>query len=73
MSARFPHLLSEVALGPVTLRNRIVSTGHHTHLADGSPNDRLIAYHEARARGGAGLIICEVAGCTRPRPSPASC
>jgi 2,4-dienoyl-CoA reductase-like NADH-dependent reductase (Old Yellow Enzyme family) len=62
MSARFPHLLSEMTLGPVALRNRIVSTGHHTHLADGSPNDRLIAYHEARARGGAGLIITEVAG-----------
>ena len=62
MSGRFPHLLSEIALGPVTLKNRIVSTGHHTHLADGRPNDRLIAYHEARARGGAGLIISEVAG-----------
>jgi 2,4-dienoyl-CoA reductase-like NADH-dependent reductase (Old Yellow Enzyme family)/thioredoxin reductase len=62
MTRRFPHLLSEIALGPVTLRNRIVSTGHHTHLADGSPNDRLIAYHEARAQGGAGLIITEVVG-----------
>jgi 2,4-dienoyl-CoA reductase-like NADH-dependent reductase (Old Yellow Enzyme family)/thioredoxin reductase len=62
MTRRFPHLLSEIALGPVALRNRIVSTGHHTHLADGSPNDRLIAYHEARAQGGAGLIITEVAG-----------
>ena len=62
MSGRFPHLLSEIALGPVVLKNRIVSTGHHTHLADGTPSERLIAYHEARARGGAGLIISEVAG-----------
>lgn len=62
MKEPLPHLLSEIALGPVALKNRIVSTGHHTHLADGSPNDRLIAYHEARAKGGAGLIISEIAG-----------
>jgi len=30
-------------------------------LASGSPNDALIAYHEARAKGGAGLIVVEVA------------
>ena len=51
MSAAFDHLLSPIALGPTTLRNRIVSTGHHTYLADKHPGDALIAYHEARARG----------------------
>ena len=58
----FPHLFSEFKLGDKLLRNRIVSTGHHTYLADGTPNEGLIAYHEARARGGAGLIIVEIAG-----------
>jgi len=57
----FPHLLSPLAVGAVTVKNRIVSTGHHTHLAAGRVNERLVAYHESRAAGGAGLIIAEVA------------
>ncbi len=57
----FPRLFSEIRLGRTWLRNRIVSTGHHTHHADGAPNRRLIAYHEARARGGVGLIVAEIA------------
>ena len=36
-------------------------------LASGSPNDALIAYHEARARGGAGLIVVEVASVSAKR------
>jgi 2,4-dienoyl-CoA reductase-like NADH-dependent reductase (Old Yellow Enzyme family) len=56
----FPTLLSPVELGPVTLRNRIVSSGHATRLADGrEASPRLRAYHRARAAGGAGLIITE--------------
>lgn len=47
----------------MTVRNRIVSTGHDTCLPhDGTVNDALIAYHAARARGGAGLIVVQVAG-----------
>ena len=57
-----PHLLSPIRLGEVTLRNRIVSTAHHTHHASDVPTERLAAYHEARARGGAGLIVIEAAG-----------
>ncbi len=58
----FPHLFSPIAIGSLQLKNRIVSTGHETHLAEqGQIGDALIAYHEARARGGAGLIITEVA------------
>ena len=60
MSSAFEHLLSPLELGPTRLRNRIVSTGHHTYLADKIPGDALIAYHEARARGGAGLIVTEI-------------
>ena len=53
-------LFSPLALGPVTIRNRIVSTSHQTTLVhDHLPTDDLIAYHEARARGGAGLIVIE--------------
>ncbi|MEM7375978.1 MAG: FAD-dependent oxidoreductase [Pseudomonadota bacterium] len=57
---RFAHLFSPVQIGPVTVHNRIVSTGHHTHLADGVPSAELIAYHTARAQGGAGLIVSEI-------------
>lgn len=59
----FDLLFSPQTIGPVTLRNRIVSTGHDTVMAhNGHVTDRLIAYHEARARGGVGLIIVQVAG-----------
>ena len=56
MTESFSHLFSEVVLGNKTVRNRIVSTGHHTHHAHGAPNERYIAYQEARAKGGADLI-----------------
>ncbi len=60
--ASFPNLFSPITLGSLTLRNRIASTGHETHLNEkGRIGDRMIAYHEARARGGAGLIVVEVA------------
>lgn len=45
------------------VRNRILSTGHDTVMAhDGHVTDRLIAYQEARAKGGAGLIVTQVSG-----------
>jgi 2,4-dienoyl-CoA reductase-like NADH-dependent reductase (Old Yellow Enzyme family)/thioredoxin reductase len=54
------HLFSPLRLGPVELQNRIVSTAHQTTLVrDHLPTDDFVAYHEARARGGAGLIVLE--------------
>ena len=59
----FPHLFSPVHVGSVTIKNRIVSSGHDTVMAEaGAIGDRLVAYHEARARGGVGLIVLQVAG-----------
>ena len=60
----FKVLFSPLALGSgLSLPNRIVSTGHDTVMAHhGHVTDRLIAYHEARAKGGVGLIIAQVAG-----------
>src|SRR4051794_41457472 len=53
-------LLSPVALGPATLRNRVVSTAHQTGLVhDHLPTEDLVAYHEARARGGVGAVFLE--------------
>ncbi|MGH2876905.1 MAG: hypothetical protein ACRDLV_11700, partial [Solirubrobacteraceae bacterium] len=54
------HLLSPVQVGPVTLRNRVVSTSHQTSLVhDHLPTDDLVAYHRARAAGGAGALFLE--------------
>jgi 2,4-dienoyl-CoA reductase-like NADH-dependent reductase (Old Yellow Enzyme family) len=56
----YPALMAPIALGPVQVRNRVVSTSHQTSLVhDHLPTDDLIAYHEARARGGAGAIFIE--------------
>ncbi|WP_159587780.1 FAD-dependent oxidoreductase [Chelativorans xinjiangense] len=58
----YPNLTSPIAIGRVTLRNRIVSSAHGTDMSsNGLPSERIVAYHEARARGGAGLIISEAA------------
>ncbi len=54
------HLLAPVDVGPLTLRNRVVSTSHQTGLVhDHLPTEDLLDYHEARARGGAGAIFVE--------------
>jgi 2,4-dienoyl-CoA reductase-like NADH-dependent reductase (Old Yellow Enzyme family) len=53
-------LLSPLNVGPLQLRNRVVSTSHQTSLVhDHLPTDELLAYHEARARGGVGTIFLE--------------
>ena len=66
----YPRLFSPLTLRGITLRNRIVSTAHSTGLSDVHLiGDRLLAYYEARARGGAGLII---AGTTSVHPTSTS-
>ena len=55
-------LFSPLTLGKVELQNRVVSTAHQTTLVhDHLPTDDFVAYHEARARGGVGMIIMEAA------------
>ena len=56
----YRYLWTPLALGPITTRNRIVFSAHLTNYArDGKPTDQHTAYYEARAAGGAGLIITE--------------
>lgn len=63
-------MLSPVTIGPRTLRNRVVFTAHLTNAAvDGLPSEQHAAYYEARARGGAGLIITEE-HCVHPTDRP---
>jgi 2,4-dienoyl-CoA reductase-like NADH-dependent reductase (Old Yellow Enzyme family)/thioredoxin reductase len=55
-------LFEPLALGPVEIPNRVVSTAHQTTLvSDHLPTDDFVAYHEARARGGVGMIVLEAA------------
>ncbi len=57
------HLFSPISIGPMELPNRIVmpAMGSHQGNPDGSLSDATIGYYAARAKGGAGLIIVEVA------------
>ncbi|HOM08124.1 MAG TPA: FAD-dependent oxidoreductase [Syntrophales bacterium] len=61
MDKRESLLLSPLKVGEVTLKNRFVVAPMVTVFCDqdGMATDRFIAYHEAKARGGWGLIIVE--------------
>ena len=66
----FKHLFSPHEIRGHEIRNRIFSSAHQTILArNGSPGVEMAAYHEARARGGVGLIIVES---SRPYPDDVS-
>ena len=54
----YPHVFQPLDIGGCTLPNRIVRAAHST----GAVGEDLIAYHEARARGGAALTILQIAG-----------
>lgn len=54
----FPHLLSSLDVGPVTLRNRVVMGSMHSGLEDRTRDiPKLAAYLGRRAEGGVGLIV----------------
>ncbi len=56
----FNHLFTPHEIRGLEIRNRIFSSAHQTILAhNGAPGEEMAAYHEARAKGGAGLIIME--------------
>ena len=57
---QYDYLFTPLRLGPVTIPNRIVFSAHLTNYAEnGMPSEQHAAYYEARAAGGAGLIITE--------------
>ncbi|MGH9274908.1 MAG: NAD(P)-binding protein [Acidimicrobiales bacterium] len=67
MSA-FPHLLSPGRIGTLELANRIAMAPMGTNLCedDGTVGDAQAAWYEARARGGAGLLIAGSASIAYP-------
>ncbi|WOE82277.1 FAD-dependent oxidoreductase [Pseudomonas protegens] len=63
MTSAFPHLFAPLQIRGKRLKNRIMSSGHDTSMpTDNLVNEQLIAYHRARAEGGVGLIVLQVAG-----------
>jgi 2,4-dienoyl-CoA reductase (NADPH2) len=59
MDSRFAHLMSPGRIGALEIRNRILMCPMGDCLADvdGTVSERQLAYYEARARGGAGLLL----------------
>ena len=58
----YQKIFEQGKIGNVTFKNRLVMSPMGTSLAemDGSPSEDMIAFYEARAVGGAGLIIPEI-------------
>lgn len=65
------HLLSKGTLADLELRNRIIMTPMGTNLSEqsGHCGERIQAYYEARAKGGAGMLIVGVAAIAWPEGS----
>lgn len=58
----YEKLFSPVQIGRLRIKNRVAMTAMGVNLAaaGGGVNDDIIAFYEARARGGIGLIISEI-------------
>ena len=67
-ASAFSNILSAGRIGTLELRNRMFVTAMGVSLSevDGSVGDRLLAYHEAQAKGGAALIVTGVMGVAWP-------
>ena len=59
---RYDKLFEPGRIGKLELKNRFVMGAMGVGFAElsGNPTDRTVAYYEARAKGGYGLIITEV-------------
>ena len=65
-STTYPHLFSPIRIGPVEVANRVAVSAHHNNFdINGLWSERTVKYLQARAAGGAGLII---AGAIRVHP-----
>lgn len=62
----YERLFEPIMIGTMELKNRLVVPAMSTLFAnpDGSCTEKFIAYHEAKARGGWGLIVTEYYGVT---------
>ena len=64
----FDHLFAPGRIGALEVRNRILMCpmGDNQANADGTVSDRQLDYYEARARGGAGLLLVGSVGVAYP-------
>jgi 2,4-dienoyl-CoA reductase (NADPH2) len=71
MTASFSHLLAPGRIGTMALRNRILMSPMGSNLAeeDGFCGERIARYYEARAEGGAAMVIMGSVGIAYPRGS----
>jgi 2,4-dienoyl-CoA reductase (NADPH2) len=67
-NARFEKLLSQGQIGKIKTKNRFIKTANGTSFIErsGFVGDRAIAYYEALAKGGVGLLIVESCGVEFP-------
>jgi len=65
---KYPHIFQKGYINGVEIKNHIVMSPMGTNLEnpDGSMTDKIIAYYEARAKGGVGLIIPGVVSVAYP-------
>lgn len=57
------NLLSPIKIGTLELKNRMIVSGMSPHFCEnGMPTEQYIRYHEAKARGGWGLVFTEDIG-----------
>jgi len=72
MAQQFRLLFSPIKIGSMTVPNRIVVPGHYPNLRDPDtlPGERLIAYWESKAKGGAGMISTGIWSVHKSSPTP---
>ncbi|MGE0667705.1 MAG: FAD-dependent oxidoreductase [Sphingomonadales bacterium] len=61
------HVFSPFVINGVEIKNRVLRTAHGTNLG-AELSDDLIAYHEARAKGGVGLSLTEASSVHKTGP-----
>jgi 2,4-dienoyl-CoA reductase-like NADH-dependent reductase (Old Yellow Enzyme family) len=61
MAQQFKYLFSPIKIGPVSVRNRIVSTPHLTFFFsdDGLATEKMAYYHAEKSKGGVGLTVID--------------
>lgn len=54
MTTQLPRLFEPIEVGSLTLKNRLFSSGYAVTMSEQHHvTDQMVAYYEARARGGA--------------------
>jgi 2,4-dienoyl-CoA reductase-like NADH-dependent reductase (Old Yellow Enzyme family)/thioredoxin reductase len=68
LAENFSNLTQSGRIGSLELKNRMTVAAMGVNLAeeDGSCGDRILAYHERQAQGGAGLIVMGATGIAWP-------